>query len=122
MLINYPGEQFTSLESLRLNISNAREQQWKYGTWKPTHVLRNKKNGLRSFTLEPAFDTIHFELVSSSDHDHCDICWLTFSSSEGHLHAGHFNGESWICPSCHELFIDTPDPETAIQKFEKKED
>jgi hypothetical protein len=119
MLVRYPGENQSELESLRLHIAFARSQAWTPSAWKPAYELRNKRNGLRSTVWDGKFDQEIFELISKSDHDHCGICWLTFSPAKGHLQEGWFNGQSWICNTCHRLFIQTNDPEAALAQLER---
>jgi hypothetical protein len=117
MLVKYPGTNLTSLSYLRQGIASARQTTWRPAAWKPTLLLRKKKDGQILFTQDTGFDTTLYELIREIDHDHCDICWLTFSPGEGHLHQGYFNGESWICETCHRLFIATGDPEAELKKL-----
>ena len=102
------------LASLRQNISSARNRQWIHAVWYPAILLLDKKNGLRETVYDTNYDREKYELIAAGDHDHCDICWLTFSKAREHLQKGYFSGEGWICETCYGLFIDTDDPEKNI--------
>lgn len=40
------------------------------------------------------------------EHDHCELCWATFSENPNDLQAGYYerNSKSWICNDCYNSF------------------
>jgi hypothetical protein len=75
---------------------------WEERRWEPTYWLIRKTTGLRSFHLGDDFDRERYSVARVVDHDHCVRCMATFSSAEGHEHAGFYHeDEGWLCRACH---------------------
>lgn len=69
---------------------------------KPWYILEyEEKEYLHSKKLE--FKEVDYILP---DHQHCELCWATFSQCSGDLHSGYYevDSESWICKECYDSF------------------
>ncbi len=73
------GHEINVDETLK-KLDLMKKLDWQHLKWEPTLTLLNKKNGIRTYRLKSIPIEKHFEVVGTSDHSHCEICWTSISS------------------------------------------
>ena len=70
------------------------ENEWYLWAYETKTHLHNKVLSVKAFH------------GADGDHDHCEICWNTFSKHSCDLQEGYYEpqSKSWICPNCYNAF------------------
>ena len=113
-----PNKGEIELNYLLEQVEWARQDNYELKDWFPGKALIEKNGGGSRLFTGQSFDDKHFELKEDGwTHDHCEICFETLSDSNEK--EGYFNGQIWICKSCHELFIEPADINGTVNRLEK---
>lgn len=119
-----PNKGEIELDYLLESVEWARKDKYELKKWFARKALIDKNGGSSRLYTGQSFDNQYIELKEDGwTHDHCEICSTTLSNLDESTieNEGYFNGQCWICKSCHELFIEAIDLKESIDRLKKIE-
>jgi hypothetical protein len=109
------------IEHIRETVLEIKGQNFEHKTWYPRPGLRDKKsNFVTHLYTGQTFDKEYFTLDNNGwTDDHCIICFKTLGSDPNHYTDtdGYFNGADWVCKTCYNELVLTPDLEQKIESY-----